>query len=304
MACVLAVLMLSGAGPADKPAPATCLELMVINTLICGLSADEYSTRELAFHTLQRFGQRAVPCLEASLDSADFQTRLKIEYLLNHVPARQEMMEIPGGLVQLGTPDPHCNNPQREVELESYRIDRYEITNFMYYVFVKETGHPPPRYWKRCRYRKGEEDFPVSDISYGDALAYAQWAGKRLPTADEWEYAARGGDGRLFPWGNEERRGYANIQNLQLLRNLTQQNILTPLKARVGAHDMDTSPWGCKDMGGNISEWVVLPLPGEGRIPATKGSSFKMNWRIFSCHQPLRKPADSRVDYIGFRCAK
>jgi formylglycine-generating enzyme required for sulfatase activity len=271
------------------------MEALFIQALIGGLSADEYAQRDQAFHYLQRFGRRAVPFLRGSRETVDFQARLKIDYLLKHVPVRQEMVEIPGGSVQLGTKDPYCKNPPREVELAAFRIDRYEVTNFMYIVFVRETGHPPPVYWKRGRYRNGEENLPVSQVSYHDALAFARWAGKRLPTADEWEYAARGQDGRLFPWGDEVLRGQANIQNLRPVRNK---------KARVGAYDQDSSPWGCMDMGGNVSEWVVATSASGGLLPATKGSAFKMNWRIYACHQPLRKPAGLKVDYLGFRCAK
>ena len=97
--------------------------------------------------------------------------------------------------------------PEHTVDLDAYSIDQREVTNAEYKSFLDATGHPAPRYWSRwpwgteSHYPPGRAMHPVVGVSGEDANTYAQWAGKRLPTEAEWEKAARGTDGRLFPWG-------------------------------------------------------------------------------------------------------
>ena len=93
--------------------------------------------------------------------------------------------------------------PMHAVHLHPYAIDCYPVTNAEYEIFVRETDYPPPSHWKRGKSPAKEANLPVVYVSWHDANAYAQWVGKRLPTEAEWEKAARGADGRVYPWGDE-----------------------------------------------------------------------------------------------------
>ena len=94
-------------------------------------------------------------------------------------------------------------SPIHAVTLPPYYIDRYPVTNAKYARFTQVTDYPPPAHWNGARLRNEEADLPVVGVNWHDAAAYAQWAGKRLPTEAEWEKAARGVDGRIYPWGDD-----------------------------------------------------------------------------------------------------
>ncbi|MBU0755154.1 MAG: formylglycine-generating enzyme family protein, partial [Planctomycetes bacterium] len=267
----------------------------IIVSLIDALSADTWDEREEAFFQLQLFGEKAVPYLETATARADFQTRLKLDYLLEHIPVFQEEIPIQGGVVRIGTDLSECLNPLRECVLKPFSIDRYEVTNFMYYVFLKATGHPAPREWSQKRYPVGGGNLPVTGVGYSDAQAYAEWAGKRLPSAEEWEFAARGSQEFLLPWGDDAFSGAANIDNMKTFG-----------KSAVGTYPIDESPLGCMDMAGNVSEWVTDLSNGDAS-PAIKGSAFNKTWRkpfYYVCFRAVPKKASYRSRDTGFRCAR
>jgi formylglycine-generating enzyme required for sulfatase activity len=258
------------------------------------LGAPTWQEREEAFFLLQRLGRRALPVLTLLKDQVDFQARVKLEYLLKNVPVTQELCPVPGGVVEVGSDDPYCKNPLRITSLQPYAMDRYEVTNFMYYEFVKQTGHTPPEDWRNGRYEPGRENFPVTRVSFRDAGAFARWAGKRIPSADEWEYAARGEKKQYYPWGDHEFRGAANIDNRRTFR-----------KTRVGSFKNDRSSFGCVDMAGNVSEWVVVGPEGGLGVSASKGSAYSKSWRFaMICYKALPKSPSQKRDDLGFRCAR
>ena len=118
----------------------------------------------------------------------------------------EEMVLIPAGEVKLGTDNKTdltfgTETDTRTVFVAAFYMDRYEVTNKQYAKFLTETGHRKPKFWEDPRLNAPDQ--PVVGVNWEDAEIYAAWAGKRLPTASEWEKAARGTDGRLYPWGND-----------------------------------------------------------------------------------------------------
>jgi formylglycine-generating enzyme required for sulfatase activity len=217
--------------------------------------------------------------------------------------------------------------PQQKVYLKTYFIDRYEVTNAQYYAYVRATGAYTPATWDPAQHPlgkkgvvwsygtppPGEERYPVTDTDWYDAKAYCQWAGKRLPTEAEWEKAARGTDGRQFPWGNDVDPRKAN----------TMESGLQWARA-VGSYPEDVSPYGVYDMIGNVAEWVddwYHQYPGStlkrgsfGHYPVLRGGSWATPVFPFgrvAARLPFEQlPPKSRNDHWhtgfdkGFRCAK
>ena len=115
-----------------------------------------------------------------------------------------QMILIPAGEFIVGSTERDGYNDERPpvtVDLDAYNIDRCEVTNAQFRLFMEAAGHRAPMYWDDENYNHPEQ--PVVGVTWHDAAAYAKWAGKRLPTEAEWEKAARGTDGRMYPWGNE-----------------------------------------------------------------------------------------------------
>ncbi len=135
--------------------------------------------------------------------------------------------------------------PRRKLNLPAFYIDKYEVTNEQYKKFVDATGHTPPEHWEGGKIPGKKEKHPVVYVSLEDAKAYAKWAGKRLPTEAEWEKAARGTDGRLFPWGNKYKRKRANTDEARKGKT-----------TEVGSFKKGVSPYGVHDMAGNVWEWT------------------------------------------------
>ena len=164
------------------------------------------------------------------------------------------MVTIPAGEFLMGNPEGKGRAdewPQRSVYLDAFAIDQVEVTNERYMAFVTTTGHrnPPNPYGTGpLLSAKGIEQLPVVQTTWYDAKAYCSWAKKRLPTEAEWEKAARGTDGRLFPWGNEP----ATLKRANFDREWEDEKTLYP----VGSLPDGDSPYGVKDMAGNAREWV------------------------------------------------
>lgn len=159
-----------------------------------------------------------------------------------------EMVLVPDGPFVMGTDSLKSdsqNRPQHSVSVPAYKIDKFPVTNAEYALFVASSGHRPPIHWVKGKIPKGMNLHPVTMVSWFDAQAYAEWAGKRLPTEAEWEKAARGTDGRRWPWGDMMDSSKLN----------TYYN--TGSTTEVGAFPEGVSPFGAMDMSGNVQEWVA-----------------------------------------------
>jgi formylglycine-generating enzyme required for sulfatase activity len=161
-----------------------------------------------------------------------------------NLPAADGMVRVNEGiyLVGLDATDDHYAIPQ-QIELSEFWIDQYEVMNVQYAAFIADSGHPPPGQWPEGKIPPGQESHPVKGVTWELAAAYCEWANKRLPTEAEWEVAARGPQGLLYPWGDDGN-------SVELPRSETYA---------IGTAPSNQSPFGAFDMAGNVWEWVADP---------------------------------------------
>jgi iron(II)-dependent oxidoreductase len=230
-------------------------------------------------------------------------------------PEFHDMVFIPAGPFIMGYDKRHADEgPSHTVTLRAYYIDQYEITNVQYAEFVKATRHKPPLHWRNGQYPPEKAKHPVVMVSWYDAKEYCDWAGKRLSTEEEWEKAARGTDGQIFPWGNAFDMNKSN--NPQRWKSLGRPGDTMP----VGSFPQGKSPYGLYDMAGNVWEWTeswYLPHPGNTHITENYGQKYKVSkggsWKDCSFYRcGLSGPTFNRGFFVpntrnnsfGFRCAR
>ena len=215
------------------------------------------------------------------------------------------MVYVPGGEFAFGYDGgPEDQSPAQTLTVDSFNIDKYPVTNAEYRLFVDDTGHRLPRHWKDGEIPAGKEDHPVVWVSWEDASAYAEWAGKRLPTEAEWEKAARGEQGSLYPWG--EAFDIANCNSREAGVGDT---------TAVGSYAGGESGYGALDMSGNVWEWTSdwydayrgsvysLDRYGETYKVLRGGSWFDGSDMVSAVARNSGKPTFT-FSTIGFRCAK
>lgn len=222
---------------------------------------------------------------------------------------------IPGGVARLGTPADEIarlacafgfhpsvlahEQPERVVEIPSFVMDRHEVTHADYARFVAATGHPAPASWPHGTPPRDLGNHPVTQVTWFDAWAYAAWAGKRLPTADEWEYAARGPEGLRYPWGDDWDPGRCNAGR-PLVCGLETET--TP----VDAFPDGASPFGVLDLAGNVAEWTadaIVPGHEDIRIVKSAGWCFSEPWCFRAAYLGRTQPSANVTVFVGFRCA-
>jgi formylglycine-generating enzyme required for sulfatase activity len=186
------------------------------------------------------------------------------------------MVSIPGGEFMMGDNNgQEFARPAYKVEVESFQMSKFEVTNAQYAEFVRETGRQPPPNWTNGKYLPEEENLPVTTVSFADATDFAKWRSEKdgvaydLPTEQQWEYAARNGEqNNLYPWGNTWEDGKA------VMGKYSAQS--------VGSVPAGANKWGVQDLMGNVWEWTnttfadypgAKPLIKPGGI-AVRGGSF------------------------------
>ncbi len=246
-----------------------------------------------------------------------------------------EMVSIPAGTFQMGTPEQHIaallekedwasewnssdlfavELPAHQVTLNSYQIAKYPVTNAEYYVFVFNTGYKVPKNWVGFKFAEGLDDHPVTNVSKTDVEAYIQWLNKasgsryRLPTEAEWEKAARGTEARIYPWGESFDPWRCNT--IESGKKLT---------TSVGAYSPGgDSIYEVADMVGNVWEWtrsILMPYPykaEDGREAAgspnqkfvVRGGAWYYSRALARCSSREGVLADYISPALGFRLAK
>ncbi len=237
----------------------------------------------------------------ASRETLSFKTELRYKY------DADDMVLITEGVFIMGNSKSRKDErPTHKVYLKAFYIDRHETTNAEYREFFRATGHRVTSYPFEKDF--GKEQQPVVGVSWSDAVAYCRWAGKRLPTEAEWEKAARGTEGFIYPWGNNWQPEYANSR-------LSELNCTTG----AGKYQLGISVYGIFDMAGNVWEWCAdyyhatyypnSPYhdprgPKKGVFRALRGGSWSDDF--FNLRTAARRGAkpSTRLNNIGFRCAK
>jgi iron(II)-dependent oxidoreductase len=217
------------------------------------------------------------------------------------------MVYIPGGVFMMGSPHGDSDErPVHRVKLWPFYMDQYEITNIQYRKFIKETNYPPPPFWDDPSWNDALQ--PVVGVSWGDAVAYAEWAGKRLPTEAEWELAARSTDGREYSWGNLWHEGRSNSAEAGYNRTV-----------RVGTYPEGISPYGIHDIIGNVWEWCFDNYdkdfykkspehnpsgPEDGNDKVLRGGAWGYDKTNLRASNRFWDDENSRTKLYGFRCVR
>jgi len=301
---------------------------------LAALSDEQPRVRAAAAEALGQLGQKAPDLVE----------RLRQVYQEDPSPATRHaardallrlgrgdlvgMALIPAGEFLMGSDDRDADDdekPPHTVYLDAYYIDRTPVTNAEFAAFVQASDYKP-KYWEL-----GPDDHPAVNVTWYDAQAYAQWAGKVLPTEAEWEKAARGTDGRRYPWGDEFDPARCNTaegsgvralprslwrrlfwRKEELARRAVAGQGTTPVGAYSPGGD---SPYGVADMAGNVWEWTSSLFKGypyqadDGREDpeasgnrVLRGGSWSLDARNARCSSRLYARPVFYVALFGFRC--
>ena len=213
----------------------------------------------------------------------------------------KSLVYVPAGLFIMGSYEGNDEQPMRRMFLPGFYLARYPTTNAQYQKFVDAAGHAAPSHWVNGRYPAGEDNCPVVNVSWEDAGAFAKSIGKRLPTEAEWEKAARGTDGRKWPWGNDWEDGEGRMPKARAVA--------------VGQHPDGKTVFGCFDMAGNVWEWTAdwyKAYPRSTRNDARFGERYRAlrggpwDQHGYNCrcaNRDFSPPNAARAD-VGFRIAQ
>lgn len=212
----------------------------------------------------------------------------------------ENMVHFEGGSFVMGSDDFKESAPEEEVYVPPFWMDIHPVTVHEYEEFMKATGHAEPKYWNDDQFNGPNQ--PIVGVSWDDAMAYAHWAGKQLPTEAQWEFAARGRENRTYPWGN-----------LPPDNTLCNFRDFLGMPSMIGMHDGCT-PDGIYDLAGNVLEWVRDPYAPYRTIrqnPEKAESSPRRTVRggcYLSPPDELRNVVrrglfpESYLRTVGFRC--
>jgi formylglycine-generating enzyme required for sulfatase activity len=235
------------------------------------------------------------------------------------------MVQIPAGEFIMGSD--HGDSDERPIHtvyLDAFYIDKYEVANAQYRKFIEATGRPEPKLWSDAAHNQPNQ--PVVGVTWYDAMAYAAWAGKRLPTEAEWEKAARGGlVGKKYPWGDEPPDAGGQYRaNF----DLEAANILKGYSGTLPVGSLSSNGYGLYDMAGNVWEWCLdeyredfyASSPRDNPLAGDPMSALQADYHTIKTKRVLRggawdaydnliRVSNRNQDYpdsfpynVGFRC--
>jgi len=232
---------------------------------------------------------------------------LKDDYPNVRVAARKSLLKIgteqaltalrsnpPSDMILIPAGDFLMGDEKQSVHVDAFYIDKVPVTNAEYAKFVEATGHPPPPDWEERggTYPPDRANHPVVFVNWFDAQDYAAWAGKRLLTEAEWEKAARGTDGRLYPWGDWFDKVMCNASEAGI-------GGTTP----VGKYSpFGDSPYKVCDMAGNVWEWTATDWAPGSSSKVQRGGSFVNRGSYARCAYRYLGVPEPRTPNVGFRC--
>ena len=280
--------------------PVICSVICTVCSLLALISCNERVDSPIV-------GTLPIETLTTDKDSATMVYVPAGEFLMGTSDADIEQYKVLFPLRKISRFD--NERPQRTVFVDAFYIDRTEVTNRQYKWFLAETGYEPKHYLDYLPYNA--PDLPATVLEWEDAVAYTEWAGKRLPTEAEWEKAARGTDGRFWPWGNQWDATKLSGNDGTGLKDGYKET------APVAQFPQGASPYGALDMAGNLWEWVSDwyeadyyrnnpsnvnprgPETGDGHV--LKGGGWAENLDFTRCASRLGGNPGSLLR--GFRCA-
>jgi formylglycine-generating enzyme required for sulfatase activity len=227
-------------------------------------------------------------------------------------PREVPMVLIPSGEFAMGSDRGQDDEqPVHRVSLNAFYLDAYEVTVSHFSVFLRSQKPDPPFKWTEAL-AGNQDNKPVIGVNWYDARDYCRWVGKRLPTEAEWEMAARGTEGRMYPWGDiPPTRAHANAGQTQWRGYDTLAN--------VGRYEPGKTPEGAYDLAGNTWEWVADwydPVyyqysprqnptgPAAGPLRALRGGAWNNDAKSIRSANRAAYAPDARRNDVGFRCAK
>ncbi|MCP4642874.1 MAG: SUMF1/EgtB/PvdO family nonheme iron enzyme [bacterium] len=284
--------------PLDEPVQVLDVRRDVAPSLLQVLGRAIREERNARWQTAGDFRQALLTAFEESYRPAG---AAAVQSEAGREVSTENMVYMEGGSFLMGCDAQRTETPEFEATVKPFYIDRHPVTTHEYGEFLEETGHAPPKYW-------GQDDLsgadqPVVGVTWDDACAYAAWAGKQLPTEEQWEYAARGKGNRRYPWGSQE----PDPMRCNYGEHLSTPSIVT-------MHEEGGTPDGVLDMGGNVYEWTqdrFLPYavklkPGKGGRDeprrTVRGGSWRSTSHELRCSWRQGLFPESQSSAVGFRC--
>lgn len=278
----------------------------------------------------------AFTCQSYALDVSDLRPEWTVEgkklaMERAKLPVKDEMVRVPAGWFLMGSNRKtdrmayRPEFPQRRVYLDAFEIDKYEVTALEFLRFVVTTDRPPLPDWRYDggNFQESMSHHPVMHVTWFEADGYCRWAGKRLPTEAEWEKAARGVDGRIYPWGKQpaglSRANFGRRGLSGPVRARPERLRLYPPIIAVDKYENAVSPFGVHQMAGNVAEWVAdwydaayyrkapdrNPKGSEGGTHrAFRGGGWIDSTPMVRAAQRNGADPDTRMNWLGFRCAR